>query len=116
MQSVITYEIFKEPRGTPGHFKEIERMNIIEVNSKTKELFQARKVAITFNMVQLMYAWTFHERMPKDLAFVDAYRKVLNRWDKDCGMVDLLIANSKRIAGNFETFKKEINKFKEVAK
>lgn len=90
-------------------------MNIIEVNSKAKKLFQARKVEITFNMVQLMYGWAFHERMPKDLAFVDAYRKILSRWDKDHEMVDMLIANSKRIAGNFETFKKEMNKFKEAA-
>ena len=90
-------------------------MNIIEVNKKTKKLYQARKVAITFAMVQVMYAWTFHERMPKDLAFVDAYRKVLSCWDKDHEMVDMLIANSKRIAGNFETFKKEMNKYKESA-
>jgi len=26
LQSNIRYEIFKEPRGIPGHFKEIERM------------------------------------------------------------------------------------------
>jgi len=87
-------------------------MNIIEENKKAKKLFQARKVAITFNMVQVMYAWTFKERMPKDLDFVDAYRKVLNRWDKDHEMVDVLIAKSKRIAGSFDTFQKEINKYK----
>ena len=91
-------------------------MNIIEVNSKTKKLYQARKVAIDFNMVRLMYGWTFQEQMPKDLPFVDAYKKVLNYSKDDEASVDVLIANSKRIAGNFETFKKEINKFKEVVK
>lgn len=90
-------------------------MNIIEVNKKSKKLFQARKVAITFNMVQLMYAWTFHKKMSKNLAFVDAYREVLNCWKNDDDLVDVLILNSKRIAGNLETFKKEMNKFKEVA-
>ena len=48
-------------------------MNIIEVNKKSKKLFQARKVAITFNMVQLMYAWTFHKKMSKNLAFIEKY-------------------------------------------
>lgn len=91
-------------------------MNIIEVNEKTKKLYQARKVEIDFNMVQLMYGWTFHEQMPKDMAFMDAYKKVCDCWKDDDELVDVLIANSKRIAGNFETFKKEVNKFKEVAK
>lgn len=90
-------------------------MNIIEVNKKRESLYQARKVAITFNMVKLMYGWTFHKQMPKNLAFVDAYREVCNCWRDDDSLIDILISNSKRIAADFESFKREINKFKEVA-
>ena len=39
----------------------------------------------------------------------------MNCWKNDDDLVDVLILNSKRIAGNLETFKKEMNKFKEVA-
>ncbi len=90
-------------------------MNIIEENKKAETLYQARKVAITFNMVKLMYGWTFHKQMPKNLAFVDAYREVCNCWKHDDSLIDILILNSKRISGDYESFTKEINKFKEVA-
>ena len=91
-------------------------MNIIEVNKEHKSLYQPRKVRITFNMVKLMYSWTFRKQMPKNLPFVNAYREVCDQWKHDDSLIDILISNSERIAGDYESFKKEMNKFEEVAK
>ena len=90
-------------------------MNIIEVNKDLECLYQPRKVRITFAMVSLMYAWTFRKQMSKNLPFVDAYREVCNNLKNDEKLIDLLIDNSKRIAGDYESFKKEMNKFQEVS-
>ena len=90
-------------------------MNIIEENKDLECLYQPRKVRITFAMVSLMYVWTFRKQMSKNLPFVDAYREVCNNLKNDEKLIDLLIDNSKRIAGDYESFKKEMNKFQEVS-
>jgi len=91
-------------------------MNIIEVNKEHESLYQPRKVRITFNMVKLMYIWTFRKHMPKNMPFVDAYREICDCWKNDDSLIDVLISNSERISSDFELFKKEMNKFEGVAK
>lgn len=86
-------------------------MNIIEINNEAKELATVRKVTITFNMVQLMYCWTFDKKMPSNLSYVNAYREVLKYWGTKDNIVDLMIDNARICGGDFKKFQNETNKY-----